>query len=117
MLNHRRRAHGLVFTGSGLRGRAVTVVARVFDVAFAFIHTVLGIRFVLDLIEARRGSGFYQLVASASGPFYAPFKDILATGTVGGSHPIVWSLVVAMIAYALLHGLIRALLRVVAGSP
>jgi uncharacterized protein YggT (Ycf19 family) len=115
MLHHRRRAHGLVFTSSGLRARAVTAVARVFDVAFTFIHTVLGIRFLLDLIEARRASGFYQLVASASGPFYAPFKDIIATGTVG-SHPIVWSLLVAMVAYALLHGLIRALLRVVAGS-
>jgi uncharacterized protein YggT (Ycf19 family) len=116
MLHHRRRAHGLVFTGGELRGRAVHAVARVFDVVFTFIHAVLGIRFLLELIEARRGSGFYQLVASASGPFYAPFKDIIATGTVGGSHPVVWSLVVAMVAYALLHGMIRALLRVVAGS-
>jgi len=43
-------------------------------------------------------------------------QDIIGTGTIGGSYPVVWSLVVAMVAYALLHGVLRALLRVVSGS-
>jgi hypothetical protein len=113
MQSYRRRANRLVFAGSGLGLRAATAIARVFDLAFTCIYAVLGARFLLELIHARRGSGFYELVTKVSGPFYSPFKDIVSSSTVGGSYWVVWSLVVAMLAYALLHGVIRALLRVV----
>jgi hypothetical protein len=44
-----------------------------------------------------------------SRPFYEPFKDIVGTSVVDG-HPIVWSIVVAMVAFAILHSVLRALL-------
>ena len=115
MLHHRHRILGPILPGSGVRLRAVAAIARVFDLAFGCIYAVLALRFVLELLRARRGSGFFVLVTTVSGPFYSPFKDIVSTSTVAGSHPLVWSLVVAMVAYALLHGVIRALLRVVSG--
>jgi hypothetical protein len=116
MLRFRHQALGPILHDRGTRLRAVAAVARVFDVAFGCIYAVLGIRFVLELLRARKASGFFVLVTDVSGPFYAPFKDIVGTSTLAGAYPLIWSIVVAMVAYSLLHGVIRALLRVVSGG-
>jgi YggT family protein len=89
-------------------------VAQVFDFLFGLLYALLGIRLILDLIEARRTTGFYELIASVTGPFYAPFRGIVRTDSLDGVHPIVWPLVVAIVAYVLLHAAIRALLRLLA---
>ncbi len=115
LLRNRHPIVGPTFSGNGVRLRAVSTIARVLDLAFGFIYLVLGLRFVLELLRARHGTGFFELVTSLSGPLYAPFRDIISTSTISGTYPLVWSIVVAMIAYSLLHGVIRALLRVVAG--
>jgi uncharacterized protein YggT (Ycf19 family) len=94
--------------------RFVVVVARVLDFLFSALYLVLGVRLVLDFLQARRDSGFYELIAKASAPFYAPFKDIVHSNTLDATHPIVWSLVVAIVAYVLLHAVLRGLLRLVA---
>jgi hypothetical protein len=116
MLRYRHRTHGLVFAGKGSASRVVAAIARVFNFVFGCIYAAVGLRFVLELLRARRDSGFFRLVTQVSDPLYLPFKDIVRTSTAFGSHPLVWSLVVALVAYALLHGVIRALLRVVSGS-
>jgi YGGT family len=115
LLRNRHPTLGPILSGNGLRPRAVAAIARIFDFAFGCVYLVLGLRFVLELLRARRASGFFTLVTAVSGPFYSPFKDIVGTSTFAGAYPLVWSLVFAMVAYALLHGVIRALLRVVSG--
>ncbi len=108
MLGYQRRYDVGVYAP---RHRFVRLIARIFDFAFTVIYTVLGVRFLLALFGARRGSGFYELIVKVSDPFYGPFRDILHNGTLG-TYPIVWSLVVAMLAYGVLHGILRGLLHV-----
>jgi uncharacterized protein YggT (Ycf19 family) len=92
-------------------GSAVSFVARALDFLFGVLYSLLVIRLVLDFVQARKGSGFYQLITGLSDPFYSPFRDIVRTSMFDATHPIVWSLLVAMVAYGLLHGVLRALLR------
>jgi uncharacterized protein YggT (Ycf19 family) len=97
-----RRREGLVF------------VARLLDYLFGLLYSLLAIRLVLELIGARRSAGFVELIATLTNPFYGPFRGIVPSDTLDGTHPIVWPLVIAIIAYMLLHGAIRGLLRFVA---
>ena len=71
---------------------------------------------MLELIGARKGTGFVEFIATLTKPFYAPFRGIVASDTIDGSHPLVWPLVVAIVAYMLLHGAIRGLLRFLASE-
>jgi uncharacterized protein YggT (Ycf19 family) len=86
-------------------------IGRVLDLLFSALYTLLIVRMILDFLVARKESGFYQLISTLSDPFYGPFKDIVRTSMFDGTHPIVWSLAVAVIAYMLLHGVLRGALR------
>ena len=83
------------------------------DYLFGVLYTLLLVRLVLEMVGARRGAGFVELIASLTGPFYGPFRGILPSETIDGAHPVVWSLVVAILAYMLLHAMIRGVLRLV----
>ncbi len=84
---------------------------RVIDYLFGLLYALLAIRLVLELLRARRGAGFVELIDAATGPFYAPFRGILPSETLDGTHPIVWPLVVALVAYMLLQAAVHGLLR------
>jgi uncharacterized protein YggT (Ycf19 family) len=104
------------FAGSGTsptRRDGGILVARVLDYLFGILYTLLAIRLLLELIGARRSAGFVEFIATLTNPFYAPFKGIVASDTLDGTHPIVWPLVIAMLAYMVLHGALRGLLRFV----
>jgi uncharacterized protein YggT (Ycf19 family) len=92
------------------RDNAVAIVARVINLAFSLLYTLLIIRLALVFFGASQGAGFFQMIRSATDPFYLPFRGLFASSLISG-HPLEWSLVVAMLAYALLHGIIRGLLR------
>jgi uncharacterized protein YggT (Ycf19 family) len=94
------------------RDHAVGIVARLLDLAFGLLYTLLAIRLALVFFEARRGAGFFQMIRNATEPFYMPFKGLFAP-TMFSGHPIEWSLIVAMLGYGLLHGGIRGLLRLI----
>ena len=96
-----------------LRRYRVARVARVLDYLFGLLYALLTIRLILEFLGARRSAGFVQLIAAMTNVFYAPFRGIVASESLDGSHPIVWPIVVAMVAYALLHAAIRGLLRLV----
>ena len=100
-------------TLSGRREGAARI-ALVLDYLFGLLYSLLAIRLILELMDARRSAGFVQFIAAITGVFYAPFRAIVASDRLDGSHPIVWSLVVAIVAYMLLHAAIRGLLRLVA---
>lgn len=91
----------------------VARIARIVDYAFSVLYVLFVVRLALEFLQARRTSGFYELIAGVTNPFYAPFKAIVATHTVDGA-PIVWPLVIAIVGYMLLHALIRGILRLVA---
>ena len=103
----------IIESDNGLTRRQYVLArtARVLDYLFGLLYALLAIRLVLELIGARRGTGFVQLIGVLTNPFYAPFKGIVATDTLDGSHPIAWPIVIAIVAYMLLHAGIRGLFR------
>lgn len=92
------------------RDRLTFALERGFDLIFGLLYTVLGVRFALDFFGARQGAGFYELVRSLSQPFYRPFEGLFASSSFDG-HPIGWSLLAAIVAYMILHGIVRSVLR------
>ena len=103
----------VVETRSDHRVAVASRIARVVDYLFGLLYAVLGVRLLLELFNARHGTGFYELIAAITNPFYAPFRGIVATNTVESGH-MVWPLVVAILGYMLLHAGIRGLLRLIA---
>ena len=89
--------------------RILGVLGRALDLAFGLLYTLLVIRFLLVLFGARGGASFYQLIHSATQPFYHPFEGLFTPGTFAGFH-IEWSLIVAFVVYVLIHAGIRGVM-------
>ncbi len=89
--------------------RVLGVLARVLDLAFGLLYALLLIRFALVFFAAHPGASFYQVIHDATQPFYRFFEGLFATTSFNGWR-VEWPLLVAVIAYALLHGAIRGVL-------
>ncbi len=89
--------------------RIAGVLERLFDLAFGLLYALLLIRFALVLFGARQGAGFSQLIHDVTQPFYGFFEGLFATTHFAG-FAIEWPLLVAIVAFALLHGGIRAVI-------
>lgn len=85
------------------------------DYLFYLLYGLLGIRFVLGLLGASEGAGFVQFIQGITGPFYAPFSGIVASPSINGG-VIEFPIVIALLAYILLHLAVRGLLRLLAGD-
>jgi len=96
------------------RSRGLARISQVVDYIFYVIYGLLLMRFLLALLAARSSAGFVQLIVAVTDPFYAPFKGIVASPTVQGGHTLLLPLVIALIAYLLLHLAINGLLRMFA---
>ena len=92
----------------------VHVVSLIIDFLFGVLYTVLLVRLLLELINASHRSGFFQFILWISDPFFAPFRGIVGSSSLYGSHNLVWPIVIAIIAYMILHALIRGLFRLIA---
>jgi len=71
-------------------------------------------RFLLALMAARSSAGFVQFIVTITNPFYAPFRGIVASPSTDQGHTLLLPIVVAMIAYVILHLAINGLLRMFA---
>src|SRR6185312_7973326 len=95
---------GLVFHGGTVwRSPIIPRLIQVVSFLFGLLYLLLGTRFVLEYVEARPVP-FVRTIDQWSDVFYAPFKGILANGHDPAGHPIAWALVVAFVAYVILHG-------------
>jgi uncharacterized protein YggT (Ycf19 family) len=81
---------------------------------FGWVYAVLLGRFALDYFGARRSTGFYQFIERITDPLYRPFEGIVPMGSDDAGHPIVWSILVAIIAVAVVHFAIQRLVRLLA---
>jgi uncharacterized protein YggT (Ycf19 family) len=100
------------------RERRVYVLGRVtqgVDYLFYLLYGLLGIRFVLAMLGANESAGFVQFVFGLTQPFYGPFAGIVARPDVNGGY-FDFPLLIAILAYALLHMAIRGLIRLMAGT-
>ena len=93
------------------RSRGVARVSQIVDYIFWVVYALLGMRFLLALLAARSSAGFVQFIVSVTNPFYGPFRGIVASPGTQDGHTLVLPLVVAIIAYIMLHLAINGLLR------
>jgi uncharacterized membrane protein len=96
------------------RGRGAARISQVIDYIFYVIYALLGMRFLLALLAARSTAGFVQFIVTVTNPFYAPFRGIVASPRTEEGHTLLLPIVIAIIAYVLLHLAINGLLRMVA---
>jgi uncharacterized protein YggT (Ycf19 family) len=95
------------------------VVARItqgVDYLFYVLYGLLAIRFVLSLLGASETAGFVQFVRGLTAPFYGPFSGIVSRPAINGG-VIDFPLIIAVLAYGLLHVAVRGLLKLLAGTP
>jgi uncharacterized protein YggT (Ycf19 family) len=96
------------------RGRGAARISQIVDYIFVVIYALLGMRFLLALLAANSSAGFVQFIVGVTNPFYLPFRGIVASPTAGGGHTLMMPIIIAIIAYALLHLAINGLLRMMA---
>jgi uncharacterized protein YggT (Ycf19 family) len=98
------------------RRRPLSRVVNAIDYLFFILYGLFAIRFVLALLGASEAASFTRLIHAATGPFYAPFERIVSRPAVDGGY-VDFPIVVAMLAYVLLHVAVRGLFRVIQGRP
>lgn len=96
------------------RSRGAARISQIVDYIFYVIYALLGMRFLLALLAARSTAGFVQFIVTVTNPFYAPFKGIVESPRTEQGHTLLLPIVVAIIAYVLLHLAINGLLRMLA---
>lgn len=96
------------------RGRGAARISQVIDYIFFVIYALLGMRFLLALMAARSSAGFVQFIVAVSNPFYLPFRGIVTSPATDQGHTLLLPVIVALVAYLLLHLAINGLLRMVA---
>ena len=95
------------------RGRVMARISQVVDYLFFIVYGLLTLRFLLELFGARENAGFFQFIRSVTGPFYAPFKGLVASPSADG-FTLALPIIFALVAYMLLHLAINGLLRLFA---
>ena len=96
------------------RSRGLARVSQIVDYIFYVIYALLGMRFLLALLAARSTAGFVRFIVAVSNPFYEPFRGIVASPRTDGGHTLLLPIVIAIVAYVLLHLGINGLLRMFA---
>lgn len=99
------------------RAHAASRAFRIVDVLFFIVYALLAARFVLVLLGARPDVSFVRFVDAVSGPFFAPFNNIVASPTFGAGHVVSLPIIIAIVAYAILHAIINAVIRAIAVAP
>ena len=69
---------------------------------------------LLALMAANPAAGFVQFIRAVTDPFYGMFRGIVQSPTVEGGNTLALPVLIAIVAYMLLHLAIKGLFRVVA---
>ncbi len=96
------------------RSRGVARFSQYVDYAFYVIFALLTARLVLALIAARPSNAFVQLINAVTYPLYMPFRGIVSSPTMPGGFSLALPVVIAIIAYGILHAGVNGMLRLVA---
>jgi uncharacterized protein YggT (Ycf19 family) len=96
------------------QARGAARASQLVDYVFYVIYALLAVRIGLALLAGNPEAGFYRFIRAVTAPFYAPFRGIVESPTDPAGHTLALPLVVAIVAYALLHLAINGALRVLA---
>jgi uncharacterized protein YggT (Ycf19 family) len=92
------------------RARTAARISQVIDFVFYLVYSLIGLQILLDLMGARRGNGFRNLIDTLTAPLLGPFESLMQSIGVG-QFQLKLSYVFAFIVYILLHVGINSLLR------
>jgi uncharacterized protein YggT (Ycf19 family) len=95
------------------RARLVTRASQVVDYVFFVLYGLIGLEIALELLAARQASGFKRFLDAVTFPALAPFRGLMRDPALG-SIQFMFSYVVALIVYLLLHWALNGLLRLFA---
>lgn len=110
----RRAAAEVTETESELeRARRATRISQVVDYAFFVLYGLIGLEIVLQLFGARQGSGFKRFLDALTLLPLGPFNGLLHDPAMGPVK-VMFSYVVALVVYMLLHWALNGLLRLFA---
>ena len=96
------------------RGRTVARISQFVDYVFYLIYSLFIIRLVLNLLAANSKNGFVQFINAVTNPMYAPFRGITNSPSTPEGNTLALPIIIAVIAYLLLHLAINGLLRLIA---
>jgi uncharacterized protein YggT (Ycf19 family) len=96
------------------RGRAAARVSQVVDYIFFVLYGLLAMRLILELFAARESAGFFQFIKTVTDPFYSPFRGLVPSPSTAEGFTLALPIIVAIIAYMLLHLAINGILRILA---
>lgn len=75
----------------------------IFNLFFTFIEIVIGLRILLELLGANRGSYFVQLIYGWSYPFVAPFFNVFPNRLIEGQFYLDLAAILALVVYLLIQ--------------
>lgn len=84
------------------RERVTARVMQVVHYLFGVLYALIGLEFVLEIFGARDRNAIKRFLDALTEPFLGPFRTLLPTFEVGGSE-VIFSYVVALVVYGLLH--------------
>jgi uncharacterized protein YggT (Ycf19 family) len=94
------------------RSRAFARGSQFVDYVFYVIYGVIALAILLELMGARNSAGFKQFIDAITFPLLLPFRGLVSDPAVGsGGSQVMFSYVVALGVYILLHLAITGLLR------
>lgn len=96
------------------RGRFMARISQIIDYVFYLIYSLFAIRIVLELLNARSSNGFVKFIESVTNPLYAPFRGITNSPTTPDGNSLALPMIIAVVAYLVLHLAINGLLRLLA---
>jgi len=96
------------------RPRALGRVSQIIDYLFWLLYALLFIRLVLVFFHAASWTGFVRFIDTITNPFYVPFRGIVSSREIEGGFTLAVPILIALVAYAILHLAINKLLRVLA---
>ena len=94
-----------------VRARGAARGSQVVDYLFYVVYAFLGMRLLLSLMAANQSSGFVEFVNTVTNPLYAPFRGIVPSPQAEGGYTLALPIIIALVAYMLLHAAINGLLR------
>lgn len=92
------------------RAQAVARVSQIADYLFYLVYGIIGLEIVLDALGARQSAGFKQFVDAIAAPFLTPFHRLMIDPGIGRFR-FMFSYIVALVVYMLIHVAVNGLLR------
>jgi uncharacterized protein YggT (Ycf19 family) len=96
------------------RPRGLSRLSQFIDYFFWLLYSLLLVRLLLVFFSAASWVGFVRFVDTITNPFYAPFRGIVASQNIGDGYTLAVPILVAIVAYGLLHLAIHKLMWMMA---